>query len=66
MLDVEKKIKNEWTKRSSTIGKNVSIITDKGTLRGKAIKIDNDGGLIISNGKNIERVLVGDIRHNKQ
>ena len=61
-----KKIKDEWTKRSSTIGKNVSIITDKGTLRGKAIKIDNDGGLIISNGKNIERVLVGDIRHNKQ
>jgi BirA family biotin operon repressor/biotin-[acetyl-CoA-carboxylase] ligase len=56
-----KKIKNEWTKRSSTIGKNVSIITNNGNRNGKAIKIDNDGALMISNGKNIERIFVGDI-----
>ena len=60
-----KKIKNEWTKRSSTIGKNVSIITDQGNINGKAIKIDNDGALIISKGKKIERILVGDITHNQ-
>ena len=60
-----KKIKNEWTKRSSTIGKNVSIITDQGNVNGKAIKIDNDGALIISKGKKIERILVGDITHNQ-
>ena len=57
-----KKIKNEWTKRSSTIGKNISIVTDNGNLNGKAVKIDNDGALIISKGKKTERILVGDIR----
>lgn len=57
-----KKIKNEWTQRSSTIGKNVSIVTDEGNLHGKAIKIDNNGGLIISKGKHTKRILVGDIK----
>jgi len=56
-----KKIKSEWTKRSSTIGKNVSIITSEGIVSGKAVKIDSDGALIISNGKKAERILVGDI-----
>jgi len=58
-----KKIKNEWTKRSSTIGKNISIITDNGNLNGKAVKIDSDGALIISKGKKTERILVGDITY---
>ena len=57
-----KKIRNEWTKRSSTIGKNISIIMNDGHMRGKALKIDNDGGLVISRGKNTERVLVGDVK----
>ena len=60
-----KKIKNEWTKRSSTIGKNISIITNEGNLNGKAVKIDSDGALIISKGKKIERILVGDITHDQ-
>jgi len=60
-----KKIKNGWTKRSSTIGKNISIITNDGNLNGKAVKIDSDGALIISKGKRIERVLVGDITHDQ-
>ena len=51
-----------WTKRSSTIGKNVSIITNEGHMNGKAMKIDDDGGLIILKGKKTDRVLVGDIR----
>ena len=58
-----KKIKSEWTKRSSTIGKNISIITNEGNLNGKAIKIDSDGALIISVGKKTERILVGDVSH---
>ena len=57
-----KKIRNEWTKRSSTIGKNISIVTNDGHIRGRALKIDNDGGLIISRGKKTERVLVGDVK----
>ena len=56
------KIKNGWTKRSSTIGKKISIITNNGRINGKAIRIDSDGGLIISSGKTIERVLVGDVK----
>jgi len=58
-----KKIVNQWTKRSSTIGKNVSIVTVNGNINGKAVKIDNDGALIISKGKKIERILAGDIKH---
>ena len=57
-----KKIRHGWTKRSSTIGKNVSIITNEGRISGKAVRIDNDGGLIISKGKKTERVLVGDVK----
>ena len=60
-----KKIKSEWTKRSSTIGRNVSIITSEGNVNGKAIKIDSDGALIISKGKKAERILVGDITHDR-
>jgi len=60
-----KKIKSEWTKRSSTIGRNVSIITSEGNVSGKAVKIDSDGALIISKGKKAERILVGDITHDQ-
>jgi BirA family biotin operon repressor/biotin-[acetyl-CoA-carboxylase] ligase len=58
-----KKIIVEWTKRSSTIGKNVELSTINGKIKGKAIKIDEDGALVISsNGKSI-RVIAGDITH---
>ena len=58
-----KKIVNQWTKRSSTLGRNVSIVTENGRINGKAVKIDNEGALIISKGKKIEKILVGDIIH---
>ena len=58
-----KKITSEWTKRSSTIGRNVSIVTNDGKLNGKAIKIDSDGALIIYKGKNTKRILVGDLTY---
>ena len=60
-----KKIIFEWTKRSSTIGKNISIINDKKTVTGKATKIDNDGALIISKNKKSTRILIGDVTHHK-
>jgi BirA family biotin operon repressor/biotin-[acetyl-CoA-carboxylase] ligase len=59
------KIINGWTERSSTIGKNVSIITNEGNLNGKAVKIDSNGALIISNGKIVKKILAGDITHNR-
>lgn len=58
-----KKIVNQWTKRSSTLGRNVSIVTENGKINGKALKIDSDGALIISKGKKIEKILAGDIIH---
>ena len=58
-----KKIITEWTIRSSTIGKNISVITNEGKITGKAIKLDNYGALIISKGQKNNRLLVGDIIH---
>ena len=60
-----KKIIFEWAKRSSTIGKNISIIDDKKIVTGKAIKIDNDGALIISKNKQTTRILIGDVTYHK-
>jgi BirA family biotin operon repressor/biotin-[acetyl-CoA-carboxylase] ligase len=57
-----KKIVKEWTKRSSTIGKMVQLDSKDGKISGKAIKIDDDGALVIAGKKNI-RVLAGDIIH---
>ena len=61
-----KKIVREWTKRSSTIGKNVSVVIDNDRINGKALKMDNDGGLIIKKGKKIQKLFVGDVLHKKQ
>ena len=60
-----KKIIFQWAKRSSTIGKNISIINDKKIVTGKAIKIDNDGALIISKNKQTTRILIGDVTYHK-
>jgi len=51
----------EWTKRSSTIGKSVSIKMPDGKLSGKALRIDADGALVISNKGKTRRVIIGDI-----
>jgi BirA family biotin operon repressor/biotin-[acetyl-CoA-carboxylase] ligase len=58
-----KKIISEWTKRSSTIGKSVELETIEGKIKGKAVKIDEDGALIVSDKGNTERVIAGDIIH---
>ena len=57
-----KKIITEWTKRSSTIGKIIEVDTREGKIKGKAIKIDDDGALILDNDKN-NRIIAGDIIH---
>ena len=58
-----KKTIAEWTKRSSTIGKKVEMNTLDGKITGKAIKIDEDGGLIIKNKEKTSKVFAGDIIH---
>ncbi len=58
-----KKIISEWTSRSSTIGKNVELNTVDSKIKGKAIKIDDDGALIVSDNNKIHKVIAGDIIH---
>ena len=58
-----KKIITEWTLRSSTIGKNVELNTVNSKIKGKAIKIDDDGALIILDNNKNHRVIAGDIIH---
>ena len=58
-----KKIISEWTKRSSTIGKKIEIDTNNGKIKGNAIKLDVDGGLIIKNKGKTSKVITGDIVH---
>ncbi|MGI0064016.1 MAG: biotin--[acetyl-CoA-carboxylase] ligase [Nitrosopumilaceae archaeon] len=58
--NIRKTIK-EWTKMSATIGKKVTVSTSSGKIRGKAIRIDDDGALVISQARETHRVLVGDV-----
>ena len=63
LLDNLKEIRNEWIKMSSTIGRNVTISTPTGTVKGKAVSIDENGALLLSSkGKN-RRLLVGDVSY---
>ena len=58
-----KKIISEWTSRSSTIGKNVELNMVDSKIKGKAIKIDDDGALIVSDKNKNYRAIAGDIIH---
>ena len=58
-----KKIISEWTKRSSTIGKEVEINTINGKIKGKAQRIDEDGALVVSNKNGNSRIIAGDVIH---
>ena len=57
----QKKIIDEWIKKSSTIGKNATVTTASGKITGKAVTIDYDGALVISSSGKHHRILVGDI-----
>ncbi len=56
-------IRKEWTRRSSTIGKNITATTTTGILKGKAIGIDKTGALLLSNKGKVQRLLAGDITY---
>jgi len=51
----------EWTKRSSSIGKIVTVLSPAGMIRGKAVRIDKDGALVVSSKGKSQRMLVGDV-----
>lgn len=56
-----KTIINNWTKKSSTIGKDVLVSTSDSKIKGKAIRLDNDGALIVKTNNQFQRVLAGDV-----
>jgi BirA family biotin operon repressor/biotin-[acetyl-CoA-carboxylase] ligase len=56
-------ILDEWTNRSSTIGKDVSVMTQDGRLEGKALGVDVSGALILKQGKRLTRIDSGDVVH---
>ncbi|MDH3488834.1 MAG: biotin--[acetyl-CoA-carboxylase] ligase [Nitrosopumilus sp.] len=58
-----KKIISEWSKRSSTIGKNVELNTEDIKIKGKAIRIDEDGALVVLDNDKMHRIIAGDIIH---
>lgn len=57
-------IRKEWMKRSSTIGKNVTITLTTGTLKGKVTGIDKTGALVLSRNGTVQHVLAGDMTYN--
>jgi len=58
-----KKIISKWTERSSTIGKKIEVETHQGKVKGDAIKIDDDGGLVVKNEEKTSKIFAGDIIH---
>ncbi len=51
----------EWTRRSLTIGRTVTVTSSTGKVAGRALRVDYDGALVISSkGKN-QRILAGDV-----
>lgn len=58
-------IRKEWMKRSSTIGKNITVTTTTGILKGKAVGIDKTGALLLSSRGKVQRILAGDIAYKR-
>lgn len=57
------KIIKDWTTKSSTIGKTITVSTSNGKITGKAIKLDTDGGLIIMQKSKPVKIMAGDISY---
>ena len=56
---------SQWSKKSSTIGRNVSVSAPDGKASGKAVKLDKDGGLIIRQNSKLLKITAGDVVHQK-
>lgn len=52
---------SEWTRRTSTIGRTVTVNTSTGIIRGKALKLDKDGSLLIKSKGKIHKIVEGDV-----
>lgn len=57
------KLLDDWRSLSSTLGRQVSVSTPAGEVRGLAKDIDDDGSLLIDTKGLLNKVSVGDCRH---
>ena len=53
------RIVSEWTRRSSTIGRRVDVDVAGRTVSGEAIRIDDDGALVVLEGGRPRRIIAG-------
>lgn len=57
------KLKEEWKKSASTIGRKVRIITDRRTIEGIARDLGENGELFVETQEGIEKIISGDCIH---
>lgn len=57
------KLKEEWKKSASTIGRKVRIITDSRTIEGIARDLGENGELFVEAQEGIEKIISGDCIH---
>lgn len=55
------KVLEAWRAESLTLGKSVQVIGLDKSFAGTAIDIDNDGALMVSTSKGVEKVVAGDV-----
>ncbi len=53
----------QWTKKSSTIGRQITVNSSGTKTTGKAIRLDRDGTLVIKSGTKTRWITSGDISH---
>lgn len=55
------KVLKDWEELSVTIGQDVRVIFNEESFTGKAVGIDRDGCLLVDTGKEVTRVIAGDV-----
>jgi BirA family biotin operon repressor/biotin-[acetyl-CoA-carboxylase] ligase len=58
-----RKILDDWRQLSSTLGREVSVSTPSGIVKGVARDIDDDGSLLLESGGRTVTVMAGDCTH---
>ena len=52
---------DDWRKLSVTLGEEVRVIFGNDNYTGKAVDIDDDGCLLVDTGREVRRVMAGDV-----
>ncbi len=58
-----KEVLLKWKELSSTLGKDVKVITPEEVIEGRAVDVGDDGSLIIKTGGAFRKVYAGDVIH---